>query len=96
MLGGDVGIGPTDPALVAATFSFNGMQSTTPETPFDPELEGVIDTSGQLEAYHAQASSVMFEQEGRTGEPIPEPSTALLLLAGAAGLFSLSLRRSVR
>lgn len=92
LLGGDMGLGPTEPAMISATFSNDGMQASTPSMPFAPDVPGVITTSGILESYHAQASSQMYGQTGTT-EVIPEPSTAILMLAASAGLLSMRMRR---
>lgn len=97
MAGGNMGSGPTDPALISATFSADGMEASTPMTPFAPNIEGMIETSGQLEAYHRQAPSRMYGQTGTTEvDPVPEPSTAVLFLASATWLLSLRMRRTNR
>lgn len=94
LLGADLGLGATSPAMISATFENEEMQASTPFQPFSQEFDGRIETSGRLEAYHSQAPSQMYGQTGTTDNPtVPEPSTAVLLLAGAAGLMSWRSRR---
>jgi len=91
MLGADIGDGngPATPSLISATFAAgvgpDFMTTSTTPASFTGEFDGLLTTAGLLEGYHSQASSQMFGQTGETGE-IPEPSTAVLLFAGFAGL----------
>ncbi|TWU20393.1 PEP-CTERM sorting domain-containing protein [Bythopirellula polymerisocia] len=83
LLGSDAGNGPTDPAMVQATFSMTGMpDATTPLT----TLNGppTVSDAGLLEVYHAQTPTNMFETDGGT---IPEPATASLLGIAMLGLI---------
>lgn len=90
MLGADIGDGngPGDPALVSAIFAAgqgsNRMTTATAFSEFNPGIEKVLFMAGQIEGYHTQSSSNMYSMDGQT--QIPEPATALLLLAGMAGL----------
>ncbi len=90
MLGANTGSGPATPSLISATFASDydddeRMTTSTNPTPFVGEFNGILSTAGLLEGYHSQGSSQMFGQNGGT-EEIPEPSTAVLLFAGFAGL----------
>lgn len=82
VLGGDGGSGPSDPALISATFSSGeGDQAMSTSTDFR-ELRGEFQediTSGVLEAYGAQSNATMTSQSDMT---IPEPSAGALLLIG--------------
>jgi len=96
LLGASNGNGPTQPALNSATFSMAGMpDAQTPMEALNITLDPGLVTSGQLEGYRSQSGSEMYGQSGST-EVIPEPSTAVLILAGAAGLMGISLRRTSR
>jgi len=94
LLGANNGNGSTQPALNSATFSKAGVPDlqTFPLAFSVPLASGLV-TTGQLEGYRSQAATEMYGQSGSTTE-IPEPSTAVLLLAGAAGLMGLGSRRT--
>ena len=83
MMGSDAGNGPTDPALIQATFSMAGMpDAMTPQTALiGPET---VTNPGLLEVYHAQAPTSQFGQDGTT---IPEPASATMLVFTALGLL---------
>lgn len=85
LLGADAGNGPSDPAIVQATFSMAGM----PDVMSIPTVLNGPDTvsnAGLLEIYHAQTPTGMFGTDGGTG--IPEPATASLLGIMVLGLLS--------
>lgn len=77
------------PASIVALFASGSGENrmTTATAPAD-FIQGVGQTfigAGLLEAYHDQSGSHLYSQTG--GTEIPEPSTLLLVLAGAAGLL---------
>ncbi len=82
LLGADAGNGPTDPAMVQATFSMAGMPDAT--TPL-ATLNGppTVSHAGLLEIYHLQTPTDVFQTDGM----IPEPSTASLLGMVVMGLL---------
>lgn len=93
LLGADNGSGPTQPALNSTTFSMAGMPDVqTPLEAFNIALPTGLTASGRLEGYRSQAATQMYGQTGGT-DVIPEPSTAVLLLAGAASLMGIGFRR---
>lgn len=84
ILGADTGQGPTDPALISATFSRDGMpDATTPAAPFNGNIQTTI-SSGMLEVYATQSRTDMFDFNG--GTVIPEPATVSLLALAGAGI----------
>lgn len=85
ILGADGGQGPTDPALVSATFNMEGMPSltSTPVT-FNASFTDPI-ASGLLEVYLTQGPTEMFDLDGNV--EIPEPATLSLLALAGLGLF---------
>jgi hypothetical protein len=96
LLGGDMddGNGPATPAMISGLFTAgsgeNQMSTATQSVPFAPGMQQTFPTQGLLEAYHFQSSSSLYQLTG--GTEIPEPSAALLLLAGWAGLLPRRLR----
>ena len=88
MLGGDLGDGngPADPALISAVFAAgegsNRMTSATEPSQFDPGIDKILDMAGMIEGYHSQSYSEFYSATGGTDQ-IPEPATAMLMLAGA-------------
>jgi len=88
MLGGDIGDGngPADPALISAVFAAgegsNRMTAATEPSPFDPGIDRILDMAGMIEGYHSQSFSEFYSASGGTDQ-IPEPTTLMLMLAGA-------------
>ena len=87
LLGADIGDGqgPATPAGITALFASGSMTTATSEMPFAPGMGQTFPMAGLLEPYHFQSPSSLYQQTG--GTEIPEPSTALLLLAGVASLW---------
>lgn len=91
LLGADIedGQGPATPASIFALFASgsgaNLMTTATAPIDFAPGMSQTFPAAGLLEPYHFQSPSSLYQQTG--GTEIPEPSTALLLLAGLAGLW---------
>jgi len=90
MMGADVGDGPTTPAAIQAVFAKDGMTTPSQSVLLQGEFQEPITTSGQLEIYHQQAQTVVFEH---MRQAIPEPTAAVLLSMGLAGI---ALRRGRR
>lgn len=86
LLGADIenGQGPATPAEISALFASGSMTTVTAPMDFAPGMGQTFPSAGLLEPYHSQSNSSLYQQTG--GTEIPEPSTALLLLAGLAGL----------
>lgn len=81
LLGADPGTGPTDPALISAVFSMVGMDDAQTE-PVPLQGPDTVSHAGELEVYHAQTETDMFDTDGQ----VPEPSSLVLLGLSALGL----------